>query len=143
MTAQDDSGTGQRLASTGVSGWEVTHAVALGDIDGDGDTDAVFGGALFGGVGSFDTVWVNDGAGRFRLYAEHRLKPGGDDFFGQSEAVRLGDLDRDGDLDAFVGNTRFVNPDGVWFNDGHGQFTDSGQRLGDGQHRCGPGRRGR
>ena len=96
--------SGQRLVSTGMSGWEVTHAVALGDIDGDGDIDAVFGDALFLNFRSSDTVWINDGAGQFTLYAEPRLKPEGDHFVGRSEAVRLGDLDGDGDLDLFVGN---------------------------------------
>ena len=38
--------------------------------------------------------------------------------------VALGDLDGDGDLDAFVANK-------VWVNDGSGNFTDSGLILGD------------
>jgi hypothetical protein len=41
----------------------------------------------------------------------------------------LGDLDGDGDLDAFI--TNYENePNQVWFNNGSGLFTDSGQRLG-------------
>ena len=42
--------------------------------------------------------------------------------------MALGDLDGDGDLDAFVGNR---GADQVWLNDGKGSFSDSGQRLGD------------
>jgi len=41
------------------------------------------------------------------------------------------DFDRDGDLDVFVSVQN--GPDQVWFNDGRGNFTDSGQRLGDGR----------
>ena len=55
---------------------------------------------------------------------------------GQSASfgVTLGDLDDDGDLDAFVANVLFEtapsSANNVWLNDGNGQFTDSGQMLG-------------
>ena len=42
--------------------------------------------------------------------------------------VALGDLDGDGDLDAF---TLAAGPNGVWLNDGSGTFLDSGQQIGD------------
>lgn len=48
---------------------------------------------------------------------------------GRSRAVRLGDLDSDGDLDAFVIN-RYEEPNRVWLNNGKGMFFDSGQCLG-------------
>jgi hypothetical protein len=49
--------------------------------------------------------------------------------------VSLGDVDGDGDLDAFVANAASVatgegQPNKVWLNDGQGLFTDSGQNLG-------------
>jgi hypothetical protein len=47
--------------------------------------------------------------------------------------VALGDVDGDGDLDAFVGNSN--QPNKVWLNDGNGTFTDSGQSLGSSQIR--------
>lgn len=51
--------------------------------------------------------------------------------------VELADLDNDGDLDAFVtanvvGHAGDDGSEKVWFNDGSGVFTDSGQRLGAG-----------
>ena len=66
-------------------------------------------------------VWLNDGKGNF---SDSGQRLGHE----ESNAVALGDLDGDGDLDAFVGNRR---ADQVWLNDGKGNFSDSGQRLGD------------
>ncbi len=43
-------------------------------------------------------------------------------------AVEVGDVDRDGDLDAFVGNENGANA--IWFNRGFGDYIDSGQSLG-------------
>lgn len=39
----------------------------------------------------------------------------------------LMDFDQDGDLDAFIAN--YDAPDSVWWNDGSGEFTDSGQKI--------------
>ena len=50
---------------------------------------------------------------------------GGSDIF----SVALGDLDGDGDLDAFAGKWR-NQPNKVFINDGSGSFSDSGQLLG-------------
>jgi hypothetical protein len=111
-------------------GIQGSQAAALGDLDGDGDIDifSANDGALTDPQGDFeqnlpDRVWLNDGRGHF-LDSSQRL--------GQlpSAAVALGDLDGDGDLDAFVA-TR--GPALVWINNGAAQFSDSGQRLGD-QH---------
>jgi hypothetical protein len=50
---------------------------------------------------------------------------------GRSWDVSLGDLDGDGDLDAFVANDmRAEVGSEVWLNDGHGVFTQSQQELG-------------
>jgi uncharacterized repeat protein (TIGR01451 family) len=43
--------------------------------------------------------------------------------------AEVGDLDGDGDLDAFTANI-LGEPNRVWLNDGAGNFTDSGQMLG-------------
>lgn len=44
-----------------------------------------------------------------------------------STDTALGDVDGDGDLDAFI--AVFDNPSEVWINDGDGNFSDSGQLL--------------
>ena len=95
-----------------------SQAVALGDVDGDGDIDAfVANGEIFGEA---NRVWLNDGLGQFTnsgqaLGAEI------------SYAVALADMDGDGDLDAFVGNS---GANQLWLNEGAGQFRNSGQALG-------------
>ena len=76
-------------------GLESSNAVAMGDVDGDGDEDKVV--ANTGG----NRVFINDGQGNFSFSntAAHTL--GGSD----SRAVVLGDLDGDGDLDAITSVT--------------------------------------
>ena len=100
----------------------VSTDVALGDLDGDGNTDA------------FITTWPLEKTANMVL-----LNNWGDGLLfdsGQSvgsidtKAVGLGDLDDDGDLDVYLVNNSDI-PDQVFFNDGAGNFTDSGQALGD------------
>jgi Tol biopolymer transport system component/acetyltransferase-like isoleucine patch superfamily enzyme len=101
--------SGQELGSS--SSW----AVALGDLDGDGDPDA-----FVANNSQPNRVWLNDGAGIFSL----KDPPMGNYY---SQDVALGDLDGDGDLDAFVAN--LSQPNRVYWNDGAGSFVDSGQEL--------------
>jgi len=103
-------------------GIATTFQVALGDLDGDGDLDAVFA-----NQGIHDSrVLLNDGMGLFE-YTDQRLT-------GQGHGVGVGDLDGDGDLDLFITCAHFSNrgrPSRVYFNDGTGTFTESAQDLGD------------
>ena len=103
--------------------------VALGDLDGDGDLDAfVVNDADVIGAASANRVWLGDGQGGF-------VDSGQALGVSRSLAVRLGDIDGDGDLDALVINYAVGATNTVWFNDGLGGFTDSGQQLGEGRSR--------
>jgi formylglycine-generating enzyme required for sulfatase activity len=106
------SDTGQAL------GVAITAAVVLRDLDDDGDLDA-----LAGGWDEPAKVWLNDGTGTF-TDGGHDLSPASIHIHG----LALGDVDGDGDLDAFMAIAS-GDPNEVWLNDGAGTFSDSGQRL--------------
>jgi hypothetical protein len=108
--------------------------LALNDLDGDGDLDAfvAYGGGR--GLGELlntaNSILVNDGSGIFR---DSNLRLGNAD----SQDVALGDLDGDGDSDAFVANLGGSDAASkVWFNESHVpvssnlSFVDSRQQLG-------------
>jgi Tol biopolymer transport system component len=103
-----------------------TYQVALGDLDGDGDLDAVFSNMR----SSHSQVWLNDGTGSFTDTGQELAQ--------QGHGVALGDLDSDGDLDAFISVATYGatgadsrKPSKVYLNDGTGVLRDSGQDLGD------------
>jgi TolB protein len=94
--------------------------IALGDLDGDGDLDAVVANG-FQSTAYPTRVLVNDGNGRFSDSGQALGLT-------KSAWIGLGDLNGDGSLDMYISN--FGLPNEVWLNDGKGQFTDSGLRLG-------------
>ncbi len=92
--------------------------IAWGDLDGDGDAD------YFGKHwGEGYVVQLNDGHGNFTTgwqLADSQVTLGG---------IGLADFDSDGDLDALVLNgfrDTSSQPSRLFWNDGTGQFTDSG-----------------
>jgi len=103
-------------------GFTETFQVALGDLDGDGDLDAVFANM----ADNHSAVWLNDGQGQFEVTSQQLTQ--------QGHGLDIGDLDGDGDLDIFITCAHY-NGDGkpsvVYFNDGRGTFQESGQDLGD------------
>jgi enediyne biosynthesis protein E4 len=99
--------------------------VSLVDVDGDGDLDLM----ATGGYSPIprpepphyayraNVLYLNDGAGRFSHSQEPALAPADHPFSGSS----WGDVDRDGDLDAFIG-TQHGRPDVFLRNLGGGRF---------------------
>ena len=122
-------GSGEFSDSSQSLGTFNSTAVSLGDVDGDGDLDA-----FVANRSQANRVWVNQGglqSGTAGTFSDSGQILGNFN----SVRVKLGDLDADGDLDAFVamaGN----QPNRVWINQGGrqggtaGQFSDSGQSLG-------------
>jgi hypothetical protein len=115
----------------------------LGDLNGNGYPD-IFGAGCCGLPAatddplqgthrlSYSLVWINQGDGRL-LPTNQRIGSAG------SAAAALADLNGNGHLDVFLANGRTMDrdanyqtfmPNTVWFNDGRGHFSDSGQQLG-------------
>jgi hypothetical protein len=102
-TVWQNDGMG-RMSELGSFGGGQNRGIALGDVNGDGDLDAV----IANDNGREQTVWRNDGAGVFVEGGSFGAQLG--------MAVALGDLDGDGDLDAVVAK-RVDQEERVWLNE--------------------------
>ena len=96
----------------------------FGDVDGDGDLDAIVG-----RLGP-EQLLINDGTGHF-TDGSGRLPPPLPFLQDITADARLADVDGDGDLDILLGNENPFNPsptggaqDRLWINDGAGRFAD-------------------
>ncbi len=100
----------------------------FGDVDGDGDTDAIVAGVLG------EDLLLNDGAGFFTL-ANGQIPPPivipPLNRFDISADAKLTDIDGDDDLDILISNENPFNPsptggdqNRIWINNGSGVFTD-------------------
>jgi hypothetical protein len=87
--------------------------IVLGDVDLDGDLDALLNSATGGYAVE---LWLNDGRAGFSRHRQKLTIRG-------MQAYTLGDLDGDGDLDIFAGS--FDRGYGIWFNDGKGNYDRS------------------
>ena len=89
------------------------HSVAVGDIDGDGDTDAFVTDFL-------NAFLINDGKGNLTLNRVHLPK----DHAG-GHTSELKDVDRDGHLDLLVAGDEANSPSIVFWGDSNSGFADS------------------
>ena len=89
-------------------------AAALGDIDGDGDLDIFIANNLIPG-GQQNRLYINDGSG---VFSDGTSNIPYDE--AQSNAVELGDIDGDGDLDVVIANNN--NRTFLYENNGTGTF---------------------
>ncbi|MEM7305257.1 MAG: VCBS repeat-containing protein [Planctomycetota bacterium] len=89
----------------------------LGDVDGDGDLDAVVA------YSSFENrLWLNDGAGTFREPTRHFPTA-----YLATRAAALADVDADGDLDALLGDSSGL--DTLYLNNGAGVMSDASAQM--------------
>ncbi len=100
---------GSGIFSSSDFGSGVSTRVAIGDLDGDGNLDAL--------IANYDQpqdIWLGNGDGTFTTATFGS---------GNSQDVALGDLDSDGDLDAIVGN--YNQAQEIWLNNGDGTFSST------------------
>lgn len=118
------------LASRGVDGAQTrpVEVVAWGDIDNDGDLDAVTGFSSKTDPSPTLSVMLNEGQGTFKLHPKpiQTNQPGA-----KTQVVggiTLTDVNRDGWLDVWVGHG--MAQDRLYLGDGQGNFTERTDALG-------------
>lgn len=106
------------FVEAGLYGNAATFQIALGDLDHDGDLDAVFA-----NMGIESQIWINDGSGQFANSGQ---------FLGAyAHGVAIGDIDGDGDLDLVFAQATTSFSSQAYLNNGTGRFTPSRHNLGD------------
>jgi hypothetical protein len=93
--------------------------IALGDVDNDGDLDAMVTNGSRQKANPAQ-VFLNDGKGRFTDSGQRLCSA-------KMGRIGLGDINNDGFIDAVI--TDFMQPSQLWINDGKGRFFDSGMRF--------------
>lgn len=112
-----NNGGGNYSNSGQVLGADETISVTAGDLDGDGDLDAFTVNEDRDSGRKYSLVWFNGEQGD----APATFRDSGRRFGSRHTGVELGDLDGDGDLDAYItakGNEYEGDPDEVWINQG-------------------------
>ena len=109
-----------------VVGTKFSLNAKLADLDGDTDLDVFITHVnFFGSTNKEAEVWINDGKGNFTNSGQ---------LLGSniSNSIALGDMDKDGDLDAYIANGseyRQPEPNTIWINDGKAKFTKNNQSF--------------
>ena len=93
--------------------------VEKGDIDDDGDLDLML--VVNSGDPDYVELWRNDGVGNFSYDNQRTFT--NENGQGGIEGIQIGDLDGDGDLDAFFSTYGVNGTIQTWENDGSGTFT--------------------
>jgi hypothetical protein len=111
-------------ATIGATG-EYTNAVELADINGDGRVDILFangGNYEQPGPPEFSRVFLNQGSGR--LFKEVTKDVLGSEPMVAARAIRVADLNDDGNADIVVG-TSYSTQSRLFLGEGHGRFRDA------------------
>lgn len=131
---QGDGSFVDATATAGLSRQLGGSAMVQGDVDGDGRLDVfvVRGGGMYAGCEFPCSLLRQDAPGHF----VDVTKDAGLEIAGPSRSAAFADVDRDGDLDLFVGYESEPGPQGLrfpsrlWQNDGTGHFVDATQKAG-------------